>query len=38
MKRKKMPFKLDNEIFRRQADKTKAVNITKHVPRGGIRF
>lgn len=38
MKRKRLPLKLDNAIFRRQADRTKAVNITKHVPRGGIRF
>ena len=38
MRRRKMPRALDNKIFRRQADLTRGVNITKTVPRGGIRF
>lgn len=38
MKRKLMKKKRDSKFFRRTARKTASANITKHVPRGGIRL
>lgn len=37
-KRKKMKVKKDKKIFRRTAVKTKQVNISPKVMRGGIRL
>lgn len=38
MKRKKLPKKLDRRIFKRMAEKTKALNHLQNIPRGGIRL
>lgn len=38
MKRKKMPRTIDQKVFKATAKKTKAVNVSPIVKRGGIRL
>lgn len=38
MKRKKLKKKIDKKIFRNTAERTKAINLSPSVSRGGIRL
>ena len=38
MKRKKMPRVADQKVFKQTAKKTKAINVSPIVKRGGIRL
>lgn len=38
MKRRTMPRRLDRRVFKKTADKTRAINLKPVVMRGGIRL